>query len=415
MKNIIFITGIGDLDTDVSLSGYARRFAKALDKNDDEKKFFYTISLEKKKFSSSDPQDCEIATIRRKLPDDKTGGEVLYKLFEYSYQDEFVKSFNEKNIFIKSLRLSWGVFKMTPVFLRAAFGARGLNGKQKRQSLYFFFILILLSTFVFFLMPSLLALVFDNIEPVKNCFIKYFPADLASNVTIRGVLHDVLKKFDSFSHFSVAFASGIAILFPMFQQQLSITASRFLCVHYYLKYGENKARVTGELANLIEKISESENNYEGFEIHAYSFGSIIAIDTLFPKTPNQVDKRVSSEITDLVTIGCGFDFIRVYYPYYFQHRPKGMMNIRSWYNVNSQLDVLSSNFRNDSNEENGDETLTPGNLKPVNVPYEVTDPNSVGVFDNLLLTNFKTHRMYWDDDIEGLSFFTNYLNKKYTN
>lgn len=413
MKNIIFITGVGDLDTDVSLAGYARRYAKALDKNDDEKKYTYSVELSKQKLTEEDAKDCEIAIIKRTLPGAKDDSEILYKLFEYSYQEEFLKSFNENNIFIKSLKLSWGVFKMLPVFFRALFNGKGLAGKQKRQSLYFFFILILLSTFVFLLMPSLLAIVLDNSSEIKHSIGKLLDIEGSKTaVWCAAKLKSLLIYFDHFSHFSVAFASAVAILFPMFQQRLSITAARFLCVHYYLKYGENKARVTGELANLIEKISETENSYDGFEIHAYSFGSIIAIDTLFPKSPNQVDKRVSNEISDLLTIGCGFDFIRVYYPYYFASRPRGAMAIKSWYNVNTQLDILSSNFRNDSENLDGDESLSPGALKPINIPYEINDPNSAGFIDNLLLYNFKTHSMYWDNDVNGLSFFTNYINKK---
>lgn len=413
MKNVIFISGVGDLDIDVSLAGYARRFAKALDKNDDEKRYTYSVEIKKKKLDDNDKKDCEIATIKRRFPDDKGNGETLYKIFEFNYQDDFVKNFNQSSIFTKSLKLSWGVFKMIPVFLKAVFMTKGLNRKQKGQSLYFFLILVVLSTFVFFLMPSLVALIIDNSTVLRKAIAEQF--DVKSNEGVRycmQFLKKILIMFDHFSHVSVVFASAIAIFFPLFQQRLSVTASRFLCVHYYLKYGEGKAKITGELANLIERISETEKDYEGIEIHAYSFGCIVTLDTLFPKTPNQVDKRVSKEITDLVTVGCGFDFIRVFYPYYFDARPKGTMTIKSWYNVNSQLDILSSNFRNDSENKDGDPKLSPGGLSPININYEETDPKSVGLIDNLLLHNFKTHSMYWDDDVNGLSFFTNYLNKK---
>lgn len=420
MKTAIYVPGLGDGLVDVSLTHYAKHFAKTLDKNEDDKKYQYSVKFEKTTFDPNQEEHCEVAIISKNKVNSSEPGEVVYKIYEYAYEEEFLKNYNNKNILIKALRLCWGIFKMIPVFFISVAKAKGLNKKQKRQSLYFFFILISLSTLIFFLLPSILAIILDNFAGIRNSISLTLHEKIKFEVDHNNILYSrfidhargVIVFFKNFSHYSISIASSMALLYPRFQEKLSLASTEFLCVHYYLKYGEEKAKLIGGLSNLVEKISEKETDYTDLEIHAHAFGSVIAIDTLFPKSQNQVDKRVRKEVTQLLTIGCPFDFIRVYYPNYFNGREAAVNEIKNWFNINCELDVLSSNFRNDSENEFGDEKICPGNLKPLNITFEVIDSNSSGLLDRMLLLNFKTSSLYWDKDPNGLSFFTNYINKR---
>ena len=422
MKTAIYVPGLGDGLVDVSLYNYASHFSKTLDKNEEDKKYQYSVKFEKTNFDETDEEHSEVAIISKSHTNNPADSEVVYKIYEYSYEQEFLKTYSNKSMLSKAFRLCWGILKMIPVFLWSFVKGKGLNKKQKRQSLYFFFILITLSILVFFLLPSIMAILLDNFSGIRNSISQTLHEKIQFEVLQDNIYYsrfinftrDVIIFFKDFSKYSISVASATALLYPKFQEQLSLASTEYLCVHYYLKYGEEKNKLIGGLSNLVEKISESEDNYTDLEIHAHAFGSVIAIDALFPKSQNQVDKRVRKEVTQLLTIGCPFDFIRVYYPDYFTGRESAINEIKNWYNVNCELDVLSSNFRNDSDSEYGDEKICPGNLKPLNITFEIVDASSGGFLDRMLLLNFKTKGLYWDQDPKGLSFFTNYLNKRYS-
>jgi hypothetical protein len=403
MKLGIYIPGLGYGRTPVTLSTYAQNFARSLDKNDENKLFQYSVEFDKKVFEDGGKQaEFEVADIRRKLPNDNTE-ETIYRFYEYNYESSFTQKMNEINIFRKSLKLLWGFSKMAPVFILSLI-KKGQSFRQKMRSLYFFAILVIFSFATALLLPSLVTILIDNIPGLK--------AFIIANMNEKGFVRSLATWYKNFAHILVVVSSAMAILSPKFQNLLTTASKEYLCVHYYLKYGEGKQALIGNLSNLVEKISETENNkYQEFEIHAYSFGSVISIDALFPSNIQQADLRISTEITRFVSIGCPVDFIRVYYPQYYSDRKPVNSSIKEWYNVNCEVDVLSSNFRNDLLLEDGDPAIVPGGMPVKNITYEVTPNKAVSWLDYLFLWNFKSHRMYWDDSTNGMNFFTNYINR----
>lgn len=400
MKVGIYIPGLASELSNCSMDSYIKNFMKALDKNDPDKNNQYNLKFEKVTFDGFEETTFNVGAIYRQQKDLSNTSEVLYKMYELDYENEFTANFKNSNVFKQSLLLFWGLFKMTPVFIRSFFYGPGLNRKQRYQSFYFFIIMILVALFTVMLFPSLITLVADNISSFKAYLKNIVPASFIS----------YMHTIKSFSKTLIAVTGVIAVFFPLVQKIIAITAMEYLCVHYYLKYGEGKQTLTGKLSLLVEKIAEQEN-YESFEIHAYSFGSIIAIDTLFPKNSQNVDLRIKKEITHLTTVGCPFDFLRVYYKHYFENRNQNQTQIKEWVNVKSALDVLSSNFRNDSLEMNSDPLLSPGGISIKNIDFEIIDVNHINWLDYVFLLSFKTHRMYWETNSNSSSFFTNYLNK----
>jgi len=403
MKVGIYVPGLSYGLGQISLSTYAQSYARSLDKNDENKMYEYDVKLDKKVFAQGGKtHEHNVASITRKLPD-KQEEEVLYRFYEYNYEESFTKKLTNTNIFRKSFLMFWGIVKMAPVFLITMLKT-GQSARQKMRSFYFFFVLILLSITMVLLVPSLVTILIDDVPALKT---------MAVDLIKRNEwMKDFSGWYKKFAQGLVVITSSVAILSPRFQNLMSVASSEYLCVHYYLKYGEGKSALTGNLSALVEKISETESNYEGFELHTYSFGTIIAIDTMYPGMPQQTDLRVSKEVTHFVTVGCPVDFVRVYYPNYFNNRNVVNTNVKNWYNVNCEVDVLSSNFRNDGKLEDGDPANTPGAREVKNITYEVTPFKNVSWLDYLFLLSFKSHRMYWDEeDIDGMNFFTNYINR----
>lgn len=110
----------------------------------------------------------------------------------------------------------------------------------------------------------------------------------------------------------------------------------------------------------------------------------------------------------LVTIGCPFDIVRTFWPRYFKDRERLEGTPKQWINIYSPIDVLGSNFRDDSETKEataGIEFLQEGlRAIPANVPYGVGP--RVGWRHVLTMNGLRAHGFYWQhqDDVEVSAF-----------
>jgi hypothetical protein len=104
---------------------------------------------------------------------------------------------------------------------------------------------------------------------------------------------------------------------------------------------------------------------------AYSFGSIVAIDSLFPRNSN-VERRSLARLRSLVTIGSPFDFIRLYYPDHFDDRENPRVKDLEWLNIFTSGDVFGSDFKGDVDRTEGRERTNPSLNRPM--PTSQDDP-----------------------------------------
>lgn len=185
----------------------------------------------------------------------------------------------------------------------------------------------------------------------------------------------------------------------------------------YLALDKRRSDILGQFGALLNHIEEKATEgveYRRTHVLSYSFGTIVALDALFPQqsSPSARFDRIDA----LVTIGCPFDFIRTYWPQYFQNRKARDQVPRTWINVFARPDVLASDFR--------DEAPQPmlGFLGRRNRPKEESEPRRQGIHvpqgealphENLLcgrdkslddyswpermfLVGFRMHSSYWD-------------------
>jgi hypothetical protein len=175
----------------------------------------------------------------------------------------------------------------------------------------------------------------------------------------------------------------------------------------------------------MQNVAEGPTKYRNFHIIAYSFGTIVSLDTLFPFN-GEPSLVIRQKLRTLVTIGSPFDFIRTYWPDYFNGRNCTPDLPAKWLNIYSKADIMGSNFRDD---DNPDDAMVPVNQpakKPKDKDPEGRPPGNGGagisqstecsklpknrlyqeglygktlpIIGWLSLTGMRVHGMYWNDD-----------------
>jgi hypothetical protein len=277
-------------------------------------------------------------------------------------------------------------------------------------------------------------------------------------------LHAVWVEMSYFSDYVIALFASIALFIPSLRTSLENMATQYISMIYYFDIGARKLVIIGKFEELLEKISETKKSpaknteaihYQKINVIAYSIGTVIALDALFP-FDGKVSTRVRQNIDTLVTIACPFDFIRVYWPRYYESRINPRLDLKAWYNIYSTTDVLSSNFRNIFTKEEkqvfkelqqkikafqvvkSDEKLAEksklmeeylqayeqineasipiaiGSILPVNIPFnQKLPPQPLSTWEIIFLVGLKSHSMYWEEETYSASCLTNLMQRMY--
>ena len=112
----------------------------------------------------------------------------------------------------------------------------------------------------------------------------------------------------------------------------------------YVRVADGQAAIAGEFTTMIERLTE-EHPKQQITVIAYSFGSIVTLDALFPTTigpPHSFDKVVT-----LVTVGSPYDFVCALRPNWKDGRHHAQ-SPPQWINIYSTIDLMGSNYRNDT-------------------------------------------------------------------
>ncbi len=181
---------------------------------------------------------------------------------------------------------------------------------------------------------------------------------------------------------------------------LGRAAVGYTCVMGYLGFGDRRDQLVGQLIEVLDRIQEQEDvRYQRIDVLAYSFGTIVALDAFFPRggTPN-IRLR---DVDTLVLVRCPFDFIRTYWPDYFNTRSVDTNVPCTWLNFYSPTDILASNFRADGEIGEPEQGIpTDGapekRRKPVNVPYGGSrSASDVGPLEFVTFMGLRSHSLYW--------------------
>lgn len=215
---------------------------------------------------------------------------------------------------------------------------------------------------------------------------------------------------------------GFFIKFNL-KSALEKSAPTLACTSDYLGLGARRKAMVGELSRLINYLDEKKKDgftYRNVHLMGYSFGSIVAIDALFPQeaAPNRRQQRIHT----LITIGCPFDFIRTYWADYFNRRYGSAEKPQRWINVYTEADVLGSNFMDEDGAagipagvmvDGSDQPRRPADGD--NVPFGSRTPlHQYPVAEQVYFAGFRVHAQYWDRDTdEGVTCFEPIVSRLY--
>ncbi len=390
----IYITGLGQTYNQESVEKYAARFKNELSYAITGSSFELKIE---KVIYQEDKQVTAVSIIEK---NDKKE-EVVYKFYDFKYREILIEKFMKYNILNKNIVLFIMVIRKLPVLLQRLFFFNGYN--RTVQAFYVFFIFLIISMAILFMIPTALIALTALSSKI---------AEIDLPIKIANI---------DFTYLSVMFIMPITtlllLIIPNSKEIITSLATEFACVDNYIQYGEQTQIILGNLDLLIEHISET-NVDSKIHIHSYSFGSVIAMDLLYPMG-NIPSSNCFKNIELLITIGSPHEFIKAYYSNFYNLRCSDMDAKLQWINVYSIADALATNFRKDGAIGAAQFGIKGSSIKPVNVNYEITPVQGFSLINFLTLYHLKIHRHYWDISTSGQSclrmIFKEMIDKKIMN
>ncbi len=393
MKIIIYLPGLGYDFFEISGFNYAERYMSSLDKMNPKKEVKYL--LEKKELmygymSNIPSQVTSIFEYENDLQDKKE----THRIYEFYYADSLTEKFKNRNIIVKLIMMLFTLLSKSFTFLKTFALSQNLNFKKRLESLYFFTILGIIAIYAIILFPAILASFTSLLGKIANLD-----------------LEDSLVFWYNLSYLISTLTAIVTTTSPDFRKFISNTATEFLCLDYYITLSDNKLEIIGKLESLVEKIAEDED-YDNIELHGYSFGSIILMDSIFPYG-NAPALRLTKEVDKIVTIGCPHDFICTFYPDYFKDREYiTESSLKKWLNIYSDIDILSSNFRADDKKEDGKFKLTNSNFQVKNIFFNIINPDSLNFWSHLGIIGIRAHKLFWGKGVDSSSCLNMVVNEK---
>lgn len=437
---IIFLPGIGDEQmVDQSIEGLALRIAHAMDINagDNTAEFFQKV----KAVEDLGEHRGEVGTIYRK---DRSGDRAVLDIYKLDYQTALVERYENRNLLVKAILLMIALPGSLFRILRAMlFGATSKTRAEKIQLLYALVILSLLIIYVVILVGAILAIIQDSsnianqINSVSNDISQVWNRVTGQSDGNSSKWFAQVQTTKSFilwlTQTAIVLGAVISLFLPAklnLKDLISKAAVNYLCLIYYLNLGERRNLIIGKLENLIDEILRKSakeqrknegNHYRHIYLLTYSFGSIVALDALFPQRKKPA--RVFESVHTLITIGCPFDFVRAFWGDYFDDRRQYTANCPvRWLNVYSPVDALGSNFRNDPetieanvNIRSEDSSSTSDVPLPTNVKFEEgLSFSGLSWTNSLTLIGLRSHSMYWGKKPESeVNCFSDLVPKLY--
>lgn len=385
MKVGIYISGLGQSVTNESAEKYTERLKNELMVNTQGKEF----EVKKEKIKYREDRESTIYSICDKT----TPNNPVYKIYDFKYHEILTAKFNSYSLIVKNLWLFLLVLRKFPLILTRLFIRSSYN--RPMQTVYVFMIFLIIASAVLIMLPATAEVIASFLKKQENL------ETIAAFKKRVGIEHLQLDFFEKLSLAIVPITAMLLLIVPNANNLLSNLATEFVCANDYMQRGSQKAVIQGNLEFLVDYISEHEENCR-IHLHAYSFGSILALDYVYPYG-NNPSRNAELFCEAIITIGTPFEFVNSYYPKFYKNRRMELGDKLHWLNVYSIADALGTNFRKDAKIGDAQFGIQADSLKPANLNYEVSAHNPNSIIDFISLYSVRVHGMYWDPQAEGKS------------
>lgn len=371
---IVYVPGLFQNGPDQSVEMVAARVAHAADLSS-EPRFTYTAKAAED-FPYADQKARKSAVIRS---EDGAEDVHVYDVYTFDYIDTLIAGADKRNPFVQALSVFWVIVRHSPRMLLSLF-SKGKTLREKAQVVYAAILYVLLFGYMLSLLYVALNGLFDALH-------------LAGYATPKFMQTDVSNLFEGF----IVVLTSLGLWSKKDTKAiLDRVAVETTAVAKYLHDGTRARSAHGRLEDLIDEIA-GRGGYRNLHIVGYSFGSIIAVDTLYPR--GSEPGYAMREVATLVSIGCPFDFIRTFWPAYFDSRTVVEGVPYAWVNIFDPNDVLGSNFADSVkgvDQPRGVRSTSTAQYLPKNVEYDVKRDAARGFLAWVQLAGFRAHGHYWE-------------------
>ncbi len=398
---IIFIQGMGNDKTYQNLDVIARKFCGAFERQSEiSAKSFRVVGASEEKYGNI--YRTPVCTLIENSGDNEE--KPIADLFELDYRENLTKSFVAASPIIKVLIMISTLFVLLPRFF-LSFVKKGKNFTEMLQMLVVGSLICLIAIYSMVLLTALIGTLTPESLTGTN-----LPDGIKTFLSSIGLNEEDGTGFTKSWDMIVGILQSIVVFFAglgLFTRKnakefISNLATTYVSATNYIRLATSKQEIMGQLTALLDHLGEKEEQYAAIHIVAFSFGSLVALDTIYPHSRPAARLK---PIKSIVTIGCPFDLIRSYWPEYFTKRQALEDCKPSWVNIYAPLDFFGSNFRDDNlpqeadhgiklSADNMDNPIKPGK----NISYEIgIQGTSITLLDVIVIKGIKIHSQYWSE------------------
>ena len=427
---IIFLPGLGAgaFDgPDQSVDGVAQRLASALDFNAADGAATFRLDFREQPYGLRGTWTSRVGTIYRQ--DRTPAGEAEFAvadIFRLDYGPTLTGRFERHNLLVRSF-LALQVVVQGTWLLATSFRSKAKAPYSKLQLFYSALILGLVVSYTLLLLLTAVGTIVLALAQLFGWSVSGATTQSSSD-PFEFVLGWIRQSLPGLTPVMVVLTALGVVLPRNWKTSLDTAAVSYLCALNYIRLGARKQQMSFQLVSLLDRIREVEAEgkvkYRRVILLGYSFGSILALDTLFPPGAAGPEERVRM-VDTLVTIGCPVDLIRTFWPRYFSGRAALPATPQRWVNVYSSSDILGSNFR-DGDDEGGDAQVGVGVANEPESRHPSAEDNiryspgagleSKSLLASLTLNGFQVHSRYWGREPEGeINCFSDVVRALYRN
>lgn len=310
---LIFVPGIGETES-LKVGHVAQLVCWELNQQAPDRATRFAIT----------PISVDTHPVHRILRTDRDGTVTgVLDIYGYDSVAELDNSTSTRNPLLRALSLGLVAITGALVLFRVIFSVR--RRAKTRPQLLQAFILLLITAFIFVYFGIA---VFALIEAILT---------IAQGSSDGPVLR--------WPQWVVLIGAVVGGLVPSFRERITWLGERAVQMARFTLTGGSRNRLSGGIQTLVDTIAHR-SEVDSVHLVGYSFGALVAMEAVYPQGGSPAPTL--SLVKTLVTIGSPFDLVRMVRPSYSEGRTFTEGVDPKWVNIYQPIDVLGSNFRDDT-------------------------------------------------------------------